>query len=165
MSHLYIIIENEIEINHKYFNIMKKMMFWALSLLLFGNVFANENVMAKTLVTNNVAYTASTTPEQDTTVTIERMLLYEELSAYVNSMDEKGWYLKCMLVDEGNELIKITFTDVAPTEKKYSDECKFYGIVVVRHMFESHEILEFYKDGQRLPEGYIDGEKWTESKY
>lgn len=141
---------------------MRKIVFFALSLFVFGNVFANENATVKSLVSNDAAYAVSTATGLDTTVTIERMLSYEELSAYVNSMDEKGWYLKCMLVDDLNKIIKITFTDVAPAEKKCSDKCRFYGIVVTRQKFESHDIIEIYKDGQLLPEGYFDGDKFLQ---
>ncbi|MCQ2261512.1 MAG: hypothetical protein MJZ77_09005 [Bacteroidales bacterium] len=141
---------------------MRKIVFFALSLFVFGNVFANENATVKSLVSNDAAYAVGTATGLDTTVTIERMLSYEELSAYVNSMDEKGWYLKCMLVDDLNKIIKITFTDVAPAEKKCSDKCRFYGIVVTRQKLESHDIIEIYKDGQLLPEGYFDGDKFLQ---
>lgn len=81
------------------------MYFLALSLFLWGSVFANEGMAANTLTANEI-YCSDDTKARDTTVTTD----LESYKNVIVQMKEIGWYLKEMSIDTKNNIVKITFT-------------------------------------------------------
>lgn len=85
------------------------MYFLALSLFLWGSVFANEGMAANTITSNEI-YCSDDTKARDTTVTTD----LESYKNVIVQMKEIGWYLKEMSIDTKNNIVKITFTDLPP---------------------------------------------------
>lgn len=109
------------------------MYFLALSLFLWGSLFANEGMAANTLTSNEI-YCSDDTKARDTTVTTD----LESYKNVIVQMKEIGWYLKEMSIDTKNNIVKITFTDPPPhssNSKSERDTRKrlFHGKELFRH--------------------------------
>lgn len=94
-----------------------KIVLLALSLFLFGSVFANENMAVETLVSNEMCYNDDT-KARDTTVTTD----LENYKNVIAKMEEIGWYFDVMTIDTKNNTVKIRFTDTPPNPSNSKSE-------------------------------------------